>query len=107
VPQRIGVVAVLVPHRDLQDALANLLEAVVLDALRGTRVWEAGREPPTEPEPVVGLAQQEQAPIARHLGRVEHRLHRQLTVESERHLWLTVCPRHQGPSRWLRNRRNP
>ena len=42
-PQLVGVVAVLIAHRDLRDALAHLLHAIVLDAIGIPLVRDAGR----------------------------------------------------------------
>jgi hypothetical protein len=71
VPQAVRVVAVLVASRDHQHAKAQDISKAVPDPLRGARVVNAGREPLSNAEPALDLAQGEQAAVGRESPAVE------------------------------------
>ncbi len=63
VPQRVGVVAVLVAGRDHQQAETQDSGDAVPDPLRGARVVDTGGEPIGDAEPMLDLAQGQQATV--------------------------------------------
>jgi hypothetical protein len=71
VAQRVGVVAVLVAGRDHQHAEAQDRGDAVPDALRRTRVVEAGGEALGQAKPTLDLAQGQQAAVGGQLPAVE------------------------------------
>lgn len=61
--QGVAVVAIGVPGVDQQSTEADHLHQRVLDALKGTRALDAGRQALADPKPPVDLGQQQQAAI--------------------------------------------
>jgi hypothetical protein len=57
VPQPVGVVAVRIPQGNLIEPLAQLLAAVMFDFARITLIREYGRQPRTQSQPIIDLAQ--------------------------------------------------
>ena len=64
VAQRVGVVAVLVTQGNLVDALAQLLQTRVLDAVGVARIRDAGGHPAQQLQPLVHLPQQQGPTVA-------------------------------------------
>ena len=56
VPQPVGVVAVRIPQGNLIEPLAQLLAAVMFDFARITLIRQHGRQPLTQPQPIIYLA---------------------------------------------------
>jgi hypothetical protein len=67
----IGVIAVLVAGGDHQHARADDLVQAMQDAAGRTRVADAGRQPVRDAQPLLYLAQDQQAAVRRHAGTVE------------------------------------
>ena len=62
-PQAVGIVAVLVAGGDHQQAEAQHFGEAVLDALRRSRIVDAGGEAPGHAEARLNLTQRQQAAI--------------------------------------------
>jgi hypothetical protein len=96
VPQVGGVVGILVARRDLVDALPQQRQDIVahIAAIAGIghRVPEGGGQS----EPVVELADEEQARVGRDLAAIEG--DRQLAVETEAESTMTLCSHRHLPA---------
>jgi hypothetical protein len=71
VPQRLVVIEILVPLRDPVDALAQQVDLPVGDVKRVARSGQRGIQSLEQTESAVGLAQEEEPAVARHVAALE------------------------------------
>ena len=98
VPKRVGVVLILVPEGDLEQALAYLFDAGVDNALGGALIGQQRRDAAREAEPFVELPEQEQPAVVRGPRGIVRQLERAVGVEVEAGVRYTGCRRHGGSS---------